>query len=82
MENLCVKESEETIYHIFHSCQFARIVWVVFELPAIVYDSPMTDVWDWVYYLKHVISSDQFSQFVCCSWMLWKNCNGVAVSVG
>lgn len=55
--------------------------WAVSEVPAVAFMQPVTDLWDWIYNVKQVLSADLFARFVCCCWTIWNNRNGVVHGV-
>lgn len=68
-------EVNESVLHIFSTCQFARLIWAISALPAQCFTVPNSDFWNWIHAIIQGLMTHQFDYFVCVYWCLWNHRN-------
>ncbi|XP_057416032.1 uncharacterized protein LOC130710699 [Lotus japonicus] len=71
---LCGEHREETPFHLFLNCNWARQVWFMSDL-AIKSGEVATELDNWLLQMKEIVSLDVMDQVAMICWSIWKSRN-------
>lgn len=73
------KCGEESIYHIFAECHYARIYCALSYVSHITLMAAGTTqtVKDWIIVVRKLSTAQEFDFFVCSCWSIWANRNKI-----